>query len=99
MPNGEPAYTVIMIEKEERSRLKGYAYIKMSATEYIKSLPMKYQQWIDPAVHPNQIPNHISRGPAKKKKTQRKRDKLLNLMSQEKGFSSEKARFGFQADT
>ena len=90
MPNGEPAYTVIMIEKEEHKYLRGYAYLKMSGMEYIKSLPATYQQWIDPAVHPNQIPSYLCQAPAKKKKKQRKREKLLNLMSQEKGYSSDK---------
>ena len=91
MPNGEPAYTVIMIEKEERTLLKGLAYMKMSAAEYIKSLPITYQQWIDPAVLPNELPAQFQ-DPANKGKIgkQKQRANLLNAMSQEKVFHEPK---------
>ena len=70
-----------MIEREERKYLRGYAYLKMSGIEYIKSLPETYQQWIDPAVQSKQIPSDLR---SKKGKKQKKRAKLRNLMSQEK---------------
>lgn len=77
-----------MIQKEERTRIQGYAYMKMSAKDYINSLPITYQQYIDPAVHPNQIPAHLCQAPAKKAKKQKKREQLLNQMCQEKGHQS-----------
>ena len=83
MPNGEPAYTVIMVEKEDSKYLRGHAYLKMSAIEYIKSLPETYQQWIDPAVPPNKIPDNLRSKKGKVKK-QKKRARLINSLSQEK---------------
>ena len=97
MPNGEPAYTVIMIEKEERTLLKGLAYMKMSAAEYIKSLPITYQQWIDPAVLPNEIPAQFQDSANKGKiGKQKQRANLLKSMSQEKVIHGPKLDQSFQ---
>ena len=73
MPNGEPAYTVIAIHtknldtcKDARKRIQGYAYLKMSAADYIKSIPKTYQQYNDSPVDPDDIPVHLDKVPKKR---------------------------------
>ena len=92
MPNGEPAYTVIAIHtknldtcKDARKRIQGYAYLKMSAADYIKSIPKTYQQYNDSPVDPDDIPVHLDKVPKKRhKQNQDKRNKLLYSMCRER---------------
>ena len=89
MANGEPAFTVIVINHENRSMIQGYAYLKMSAKDYINSIPIKYEQYTDPAVQPDEIPEHLRKNPKKGKiGKQKKRKKALKEMCQERGHFS-----------
>ena len=89
MANGEPAFTVIVINHENRSMIQGYAYLKMSAKDYINSIPIKYEQYTDPAVQPEDIPDHLRKNPKKGKiGKQKKRKKALKTMCQERGHFS-----------
>ena len=47
MVNGETAYTVIMKHQETRTHIRGYAYLNMSAIDYINSIPSTTQQYDD----------------------------------------------------
>lgn len=68
MVNGKPAYSVIMIHQDKQNFLKGYAYMNISAVDYIKSLPTTTQTYVDPDSNPNKpahrldffIPNKIT---------------------------------------
>lgn len=68
--------------------------MKMSAKDYINSIPIKYEQYSDPGVQPDEIPDHFrqeSSNPKKGKKgkhKQKQRKKALKTMCQERGHSS-----------
>ena len=87
MTNGEPAYSVIVAQNETRTFIQGYAYMKMSAKDYINSIPITYQQYTDPAVQPDEIPDRLRIKPQKGKKGKHKQRKkaLLKTMCQERG--------------
>ena len=86
MTNGEPAYTVIVTQNENRSSIQGYAYMKMSAKDYINSIPIKYEQYTDPAVELPMVLNGKWLNPNKGKKgKQKQRKKALKKMCQERG--------------
>ena len=86
MTNGEPAYSVIVTKNENRTFIQGYAYMKMSAKDYINSIPITYEQYTDPAVQPDEIPDHLRIKPKKGKKgKQKQRKKALKTMCQERG--------------
>ena len=89
MTNGEPAYSVIVTQNENRTFIQGYAYMKMSAKDYINSIPITYEQYTDPAVQPDKIPDHLLKNPKKGKKgKQKQRKKALKKMCQERGHFS-----------
>ena len=63
--------------------------MKMSAKDYINSIPVTYEQYTDPAVEQNEIPDHLLKNPKKGKKgKQRQRKKKLKTMCQERGHFS-----------
>ena len=89
MTNGEPAYTVIVTQNENRSSIQGYAYMKMSAKDYINSIPIKYEQYTDPAVELPMVLNGKWLNPNKGKKgKQKQRKKALKTICQERGHFS-----------
>ena len=60
--------------------------MKMNANDYIKSIPITYEQYTDPAVQPDEIPDQFRKNPKKGKKgKQKQRRKALQTMCQERG--------------
>ena len=63
--------------------------MKMSAKDYINSIERTYEQYTDPAVQPDQIPDHFRKNPKKGKiKKQKQRKNALKTMCQERGHFS-----------
>ena len=67
----------------------------MSAKDYINSIPMTFEQYSDPGVEPDEIPDHLRKKPKKgkggkkrKEKVAAKREKALQTMCQERGHFS-----------
>ena len=90
MTNGEPAYSVIVTHAENKTCIQGYAYMKMNAKEYINSIPITYEQYCDPAVEPDEIPDHFLKTSNKKKNGKesggaKRRRKLLKTIREEQG--------------
>ena len=95
MTNGEPAYTVIVVQNQNQTCINGYAYMKMSAKDYINSIPMTFEQYSDRGVEPDEIPDHLRKKPKKGKKHKQrrekaaaKREKAIQTMCQERGHFS-----------
>ena len=80
---------MIVTQNENRSSIQGYAYMKMSAKDYINSIPIKYEQYTDPAVELPMVLNGKWLNPNKGKKgKQKQRKKALKTICQERGHFS-----------
>ena len=69
--------------------------MKMSAKDYINSIPMTFEQYSDRGVEPDEIPDHLRKKPKKGKKHKQrrekaaaKREKAIQTMCQERGHFS-----------
>ena len=81
---------MIVIYTENKTCIQGYAYMKMSAKEYINSIPITYEQYCDPAVEPDKIPDHFLQTSKKRKNGKesggaKRRRKLLKTIREERG--------------
>ena len=77
------------MQNQNQTCINGYAYMKMSAKDYINSIERTYEQYTDPAVQPDQIPDHFRKNPKKGKiKKQKQRKNALKTMCQERGHFS-----------